>query len=192
MLTEPAKSTFYQPCSSRPNRYHAQQLFLMRVFIFDTETTGFPLRDGRLDQQPYVVQLAGILFDITSTGEHTEIERYNQLFKPPVAIPFGASQVHGIYDQHVVDKGPFADQIDTILKYLNGADLVSGHNIEFDEQILSYELQRAGRKGDYTPMKTLCTMRSSTEYCNLAGRGFAAKPPRLNELHKHLFGQWFE
>lgn len=33
----------------------------MKAFIFDTETTGLTVRNGNLDEQPYVVQFAGIL-----------------------------------------------------------------------------------------------------------------------------------
>ena len=36
--------------------------------------------------------------------------------------------------------------IEDILQVLNRADIVSGHNIEYDEDILSYELARLGRK----------------------------------------------
>lgn len=77
--------------------------------------------------------------------------------------------------------------IEEILQVLNRADFVAGHNIEYDEEILSYELERLGRRGDYSPQKTLCTMRSSTDYCKLQGRGFSYKPPKLSELHRHLF-----
>jgi len=35
-------------------------------------------------------------------------------------------------------------------------------------------------------------MRGSTDHCKLQGRGFSFKPPKLSELHKHLFGEWFE
>jgi len=35
-------------------------------------------------------------------------------------------------------------------------------------------------------------MRGSTDHCKLQGRGFAFKPPKLSELYKHLFGEWFE
>lgn len=37
----------------------------MKAFVFDTETTGFTVRDGRLDQQPYIIQFAGILGEIS-------------------------------------------------------------------------------------------------------------------------------
>jgi DNA polymerase III epsilon subunit-like protein len=62
--------------------------------------------------------------------------------KPPISIPFGASQVNGIYDKDVADKSPIRDHIEDIIQVLNRADIVSGHNIEYDEEILSYELER--------------------------------------------------
>jgi DNA polymerase III epsilon subunit-like protein len=82
--------------------------------------------------------------------------------------------------------------IDQILGILNTADIVGGHNIEYDEWVLRYELERLGRKWEYAPMKSVCTMRLSTDYCQLTGRGFGYKTPKLSELHKKLFGEWFE
>lgn len=86
----------------------------------------------------------------------------------------------------------FSHSADQIIRILNSADIVVGHNIEYDEEILGYELQRLARMGEYAPMKRICTMRSSTEYCKLQGRGFSYKPPKLSELHKFLFDEWFE
>jgi DNA polymerase III epsilon subunit-like protein len=92
----------------------------------------------------------------------------------------------------VADAFPIENHLDSILQVLNRADIVAGHNIEYDEEILSYELARNGRRGEYAPQKTLCTMRNSTDYCKLQGRGFSYKPPKLSELHRHLFGEYFE
>jgi DNA polymerase III epsilon subunit-like protein len=164
----------------------------MRITVFDTETTGFPVREGRLDQQPYIVQFASITGEIDASGVYHEISRENITMKPPVSIPFGASQVHGIYDRDVEDKLPIREHMDLILKVLHDSDIVAWHNVEFDEQILSFELERLGRKGEYSPTKTLCTMRTSTDYCKLQWRGFSYKPPKLAELHKFLFGEFFE
>lgn len=100
--------------------------------------------------------------------------------------------MHGIYDKDVED-APYVEKIiDQMLKYLNTTAVVVGHNIEYDETVIRFELERLGRKGDYQPISSCCTMRSSTDYCKLQGRGFSFKPPRLNELHKHLFGDFFE
>ena len=164
----------------------------MKVCVFDTETTGFPVRDGSIEQQPYIVQFAAIIGEIDENKNYTELERYDFLIKPRVPIPFSASQVHGIYDKDVVDAPYIEEKIDEIMKVLNSVDVVSGHNVSFDEEIIGYELSRLGRNGEYTPAQVICTMRSSTQHCKLQGRGASFKPPRLAELHKFLFNEWFE
>lgn len=163
----------------------------MKICVWDTETTGFATRWWNLSQQPYIIQFAAIEAEYDN-GTYAETARYNMLIKPPISIPFWASQVNGIYDKDVVNCPPMSHFIEDILQVLNRADIVSGHNIEYDEEILSYELARLGRKWDYSPNKTLCTMRSSTDYCKLQWRGFSFKPPKLSELHRHLFWEYFE
>jgi DNA polymerase III subunit epsilon len=151
----------------------------MKAFVFDTETTGFSTKGGSLAEQPYIVQFAGILGHIDSENGFVELDRVDILIKPRISIPFGASQVHGIYDVDV-ENAPYIEEVlPQILKYLNTADLVVGHNIEYDEQVIRDELARLGRPGEYQPMKSLCTMRTSTDYCKLQGRGFSFKAPRL-------------
>ncbi|MBC7503914.1 3'-5' exonuclease [Candidatus Gracilibacteria bacterium] len=164
----------------------------MIICVWDTETTGFPVKDGKLEQQPYIIQFAAIVSELGADGTVREIERHDILIKPRVSIPFGASQVNGIYDRDVVDVPYIENSIDTIMKVLNSADIVVGHNVSFDEQILSYELDRLGRSGDYTPIQSICTMRTSTDYCKLPGRGFAWKSPKLSELHRFLFDEYFD
>lgn len=139
----------------------------MKICVFDTETTGFPVRDGTLDQQPYIVQFAAIVGELDENKNYKELERHNILIKPRIPIPFGASQVHGIYDKDVADKPYIEDEIEKIIKILNSADVVSGHNISYDEEVLGYELERLGRSGEYTPSQVICTMRSSTDHCKL-------------------------
>ena len=105
----------------------------MRFCVWDTETTGFPVRDGTLDQQPYIVQFAAIVGNINASGISSEVERHDILIKPRISIPFAASQVHGIYDKDVENQPYIESSIDVILKVLNSSDIVVGHNIEFDE-----------------------------------------------------------
>ena len=164
----------------------------MKLFVFDTETTGFVEREGPLEVQPYIVQFSGILLELQLDKTLKEIDRIDAFVKPPISIPFGASQVHGIYDKDVADKQTVAEQMDTFLSYLNRADMVVGHNIEYDESVINYEIQRLGRRGDYHPQKTLCTMKSTVDFCAIPGRGIGFKFPKLNELYKKLFGEYFE
>ena len=164
----------------------------MKAFVFDTETTGLTVRNGNLDEQPYVVQFAWILGEVDKVNGFVEIDRIDVKVKPRIPIPFAASQVHHIYDVDVADAPYVGEVIDQFLRFLNTTDIVVGHNIEYDEEVIRSELKRLGRDGDYQPIKTICTMRGSTDYCKLQGRGFSFKPPKLSELYKHLFGEWFE
>lgn len=100
--------------------------------------------------------------------------------------------MNGIYDADVADKLPFDAHVTDILRVLNAADVVAGHNISYDEEILAYELERIRRMGEYAPVSTVCTMKSSTDHCKLQGRGFSFKPPKLAELHRFLFNEYFE
>lgn len=145
-----------------------------------------------MDQQPYIIQFAAIVGELDADKNYRELERYDMLIKPRISIPFSSSQVHGIYDKDVENAPYIEEKIGEILKVLKSVDVVSGHNVSFDEEILSYELARTGHVGEYTPSQVVCTMKSSTEYCQLQGRGFSFKPPKLAELHKYLFEEWFE
>lgn len=163
----------------------------MKAFIFDTETTWFTVKWWRLDEQPYIIQFAWILGEISKEKWFKEIERVNFLIKPRISIPFASSQVNGIYDKDV-ENAPFVEEIfDEILRYLNTSDVIVGHNVEFDEEVVKHELERAWRKWDYQPSKIVCTMRSSTDFCQLQWRGISFKPPKLNELHLKLFWERF-
>lgn len=168
-------------------------LYFMKAFVFDTETTGFTVRDGRLDQQPYIIQFAWVLGEVSPERGFEILEEMDILIKPPISIPFSASQVNGIYDRDVAGKEPLSAHIEEIMQMINTkADIVVAHNIEYDRDVISYELERLWRAGEFHPKQSLCTMRSSTDYCQLQWRGLSYKPPRLNELYRHLFGTWFE
>lgn len=164
----------------------------MKAFVFDTETTWFTVKWWTSEEQPYIVQFAWILWEISKEDWFIEISRINRFVKPRISIPFSASQVHGIYDKDVINAPYIEEVIDDFLKFLNTTDIIVGHNVEFDEEIIRNELIRLGRPGDYQPMKTICTMRWSTEFCQLQWRWFWYKPPKLNELYRKLFGNWFE
>ena len=60
----------------------------MKICVWDTETTGFPVKDGKLEQQPYIIQFAAIVSQLGEDGSITEIERHDILIKPRVSIPF--------------------------------------------------------------------------------------------------------
>lgn len=163
----------------------------MKILVFDTETTGFiNKKDLRLEVQPHIIQFAWILWEFKD-GEYTEISRKNILIKPPVAIPYGASQVHHIYDIDVKDAPIMSEQIDEIMSFLGETEVIVGHNIEYDEDMIKLELKRLEKLHLYAPDQVICTMKSTADFCALKWNGLRFKYPKLWELYKKLFGEYF-
>lgn len=166
----------------------------MKIFVFDTETTGFiDKKVFDLDRQPYIIQFAGILWEWRD-GKWTEIERVNELIKPPILIPYASSQVHHIYDIDIVNKTNFENQVQWFLPFINDCDAIVGHNIEYDESMFRLEMKRLGKEYDYKPKQSLCTMYSSRDFCKLPKKMIGSpwyKLPKLSELYKTLFWEYF-
>lgn len=166
----------------------------MKIFVFDTETTGFiDKKEFDLDKQPYIIQFAGILWELKD-GKWTEISRINEMIQPPISIPYASSQVHHLYDIDVRDKENFEAQVDKFLPFINDSDVIVGHNIEYDESMFRLEMRRLGRIYDYKPQQSICTMYASRDFCELPRKmwnqsGF--KLPKLWELYRVLFNDYF-
>ena len=106
-----------------------------RVLAFDLETTGISTSTDR------IVQLA--LIGADADGEAVN---YECIVNPRRPIPFGASNVHGIYDHHVKGKGDFSTVADEVAELIEGAVIV-GHNVrKFDLEMLEGEYYRLGRR----------------------------------------------
>jgi DNA polymerase-3 subunit epsilon len=116
----------------------------MRRIVLDTETTGLEPRDGHR-----VIELACLeLHDRRPTGRH-----FHRYMNPERAIDIGASQVHGLTLEDLLDKPKFVDIVDEFLEFVRGAELLI-HNAPFDVAFLNAELERVGR-----PMlDSLCTV----------------------------------
>ncbi len=164
----------------------------MKILVFDTETTGFiNKKEFNLEKQPRIVQFAGIMWEMSKNGNFEESGRINVLINPGVPIPYGASQVHNIYDVDVKEAPRIETSIDEFLKVINEADAIIGHNIEYDEDMIKLELRRLQRVHEYQPKQVLCTMKSTVDFCQLQGNGKRFKYPKLWELHKKLFDEYF-
>ncbi len=164
----------------------------MKIIVFDTETTGFiNKKETALDKQPYIIQFAGILWEMSLSWDYNEISRKDIKLKPPIAIPYGASQVHHIYDIDVQDAPGIDESIDDIMSFLWEADIVIWHNIEYDEDMIRLELRRQEKQHLYNPSEVICTMKSSVDFCQLMWKWERYKYPKLWELYKKLFEEYF-
>ncbi|QRM43636.1 DNA polymerase III subunit epsilon [Rhizobium sp. BG4] len=104
----------------------------MREIIFDTETTGL---DNRLDR---IIEIGGIeLNNHFPTGRtlHIYINPGDQKVHPD------ALAVHGITDEFLRDKKPFADVVEEIIEFFGDAKWIA-HNATFDMGFINAELAR--------------------------------------------------
>lgn len=107
----------------------------MREIVFDTETTGLDPRDGHR-----LVEFAGIeMVERVPTGRVLHFH-----VNPGRPMPPEALAVHGLTDEFLAGKPPFAAHAEALCAFLEGATLVA-HNAAFDMRFLNHELERCGR-----------------------------------------------
>lgn len=156
------------------------------IVVFDCETSGFS--ESRL------LQLGVLLVD----GDYNVQMQASLLVRPDGwKIEEGAAKVHGISQEKAEKLGLPVDVVLGVLCALVGkADLVVGHNLDFDMGIVGGEL----RKSRWPEIKKAqeCTMRMMTPVCRIpptekmkkAGRS-GYKSPKLIEAYRYAFGEEF-
>ena len=165
----------------------------IHYLFFDTETTGLPIDYYTPTYQtklwPRLVQLSWI-----TTDEDCNILSQNDFIIYPdgFTIPSDASKLHGITTDIAKEKGkPLKEVMDKFMEDFKAAKAIVGHNIDFDKKILSAELYRLKQKDIMNSKQSLCTMKASTNFCKIPGP-YGYKHPKLQELHKKLFGCEFK
>ena len=185
----------------------------MRVLVFDTETTGLPkskiINPDTLNLWPHIVQFSYIIYD---TVLNDIVETCDSIVKleDGITIPEDSTKIHGITDEISKKNGI---EIDLILEdffyHLRNVDLLVGHNVSFDINMIKVELLRIIYENHLNisedEIKTIkynlhfltnyknicCTLQSSIELCNIKainkfGKEYV-KFPKLLELHQKLF-----
>lgn len=165
----------------------------MTLLIFDTETAGLPLNYAapytNTANWPRLVQVAWALY----LGQELVVSRSRLVRPAGFEIPAAATAIHGITTAQALAEGlSLADVLTEIADAVTAVATLAGHNLPFDEAVLSAEYHRAGQPVPFTPQHTrLDTMRLSTNLVKLVGPRGGYKWPKLNELHAWLFGQDF-
>jgi DNA polymerase-3 subunit epsilon len=166
-----------------------------RILVFDVETTGFPTKGLPLndDKQPHVVQLAWLVATVTTEG-WKPLTIWSSILSIPkeVSMNPNAEKVHGISKAMTMRHGinPLNALI-ALTRAIKTVDRVVAHNLKFDEQLIQIMSARYMPES-WDPKDTYCTMLSSVDLCNIPGRWGKPKWPKLQELHKFLFGEEFE
>jgi DNA polymerase-3 subunit epsilon len=118
----------------------------MRQVVLDTETTGLEPEQGHR-----VIEIGCVeLVNRRKTGR-----KFHRYLRPDRLIDRAAQHVHGITDEFLAQQPRFADVVDELLEFVNGAELVI-HNAAFDIAFLDAELKRL--PGPVRRMDELCSV----------------------------------
>lgn len=109
------------------------QLNLTRpLAFFDLETTGTNVASDR------IVELS-ILKVQPDGSKEIKTKRIN----PTIPIPLQSSEIHGIYDEDVVNEPTFKNIAKSLADFLKGCDLAGYNSNKFDIPVLVEEFMRA-------------------------------------------------
>ena len=162
----------------------------MRVLVFDTETTGFVSKSLPVThpKQPRMVQLGAYLFEEGKVGGR----KLNFIVKPDGwRVPMNASNVHGITTERAASEGvPVFGIIAQFCDMAKNADVLVGHNIDFDRVVVSGECERIGFHFPKLPL--ICTMHASTDVLKIKKARGGFKWPNLTEAYEYAFGEVFD
>jgi len=186
----PSRVKSHEPWQWMPFEFEDSKKTKGKYLIFDIETTGLPItknaKPSDFANWPYVVQIAWGLFD--DEGKAIEVNDY--YIKQENKIPLDAIEIHGITNEIMQEKG-IAPQI--VYSKFNDAlkrtKYLVSHNIEFDVPIVQSEFLRNGIVGAFDNKKTICTMKSSIEFCKIPRYSGGYKYPTLGELFQRCFFQ---
>jgi DNA polymerase III subunit epsilon len=104
----------------------------MRQVVLDTETTGLEPEQGHR-----IIEIGCVeLINRRKTGR-----RFHRYLRPDRLIDRAAQHVHGITDEFLAQQPRFAEIVDELIEFVNGAELVI-HNAAFDVAFLDHELAR--------------------------------------------------
>jgi len=103
----------------------------MRQIILDTETTGLEPEKGHR-----IIEIGCVeLVNRQPTGN--TFQRY---INPNREVEAEAIAVHGITNEFLRDKPTFAEVLNDLLSFINGAELIA-HNAAFDVGFINYEMR---------------------------------------------------
>lgn len=152
----------------------------MKIFFFDTETTGF-VGD--------IIQMGALFVDYNEKTWEFKTERViDQLINTDQEISAWAFQCNGLTKEMIAPFGKMEEYIEEFLWYIKKSDLIVCHNVSFDMGRFKYEVEKAGIEYDLYQKKTYCTMKSeqTKSYIGLW------KWPKLKELHLKCFNKDFD
>jgi len=184
----------------------------MRILVFDTETTGLPkskiMNPDTLNLWPYTVQFSYVIYDTNLNDIVVSSDKIVKL-KDGITMPEDSIKIHGITTEISQKNGINIETIiNEFFSHLRDVDLLVGHNVSFDINMIKVELLRLIYEAKFisenevkeckynlhflTNYKNICcTLQESIDLCNIKaidkfGKEYT-KFPKLLELHQKLF-----
>lgn len=183
----------------------------MRVIVFDTETTGLPkskyINNATLPLWPHIVQFSYVIYNFSDFKIESMVD---SVIKIPdcVEISQECTNIHGITKEMCDQQGnDLKDILFNFIEDFYSCDLIVGHNINFDLNMIKVELMRLNITLEYFEKlyvedfleyihklpkeKVYCTMQSSIELCAIKKKDKFGKEynkfPKLLELYQKIF-----
>jgi DNA polymerase III epsilon subunit-like protein len=184
----------------------------MRILVFDTETTGLPkskiMNPDTLNLWPHTVQFSYVIYDTNLNDIIVSSDKIVKL-KDGITMPEDSIKIHGITNEISQKNGINIESIiNEFFSHLRNVDLLVGHNVSFDINMIKVELLRLIYEAKFisenevkeckynlhflTNYKNICcTLQESIDLCNIKaidkfGKEYT-KFPKLLELHQKLF-----
>jgi DNA polymerase III epsilon subunit-like protein len=153
-----------------------------RFMVFDVETTGKLNKNAPLDQQPHIIQLSFVIYDLQ---DRRIIKKFDSYVNIPQNIEI-SDFIKGLTGatREKCDRG--MDILDVLDEFYNAyfwCDEIVAHNIDFDIQMVLYEIERNReelmKKMPYCStifntiyekvnrIERFCTMKRGTNFCDI-------------------------
>jgi len=125
----------------------------IKVLVFDTETTGLPVKGSHLlPTQPWPVQVGAVVMDL-SKEKFDEV--YTTIAIPPEGTFFNpkATAVHGLTEEVVRANGiPMKKVMEDLRELREQCDIVAAYNLQFDELIIRSASERTSNSFKRKPV----------------------------------------
>ena len=166
--------------------------------VFDTETTGLPLRKRDMSdpEQPWFLQLGFIIAD----ENFQTLQEYDKIVCPPPGAIFHprAEAVHGITEERARDEGiPVAHALEEFAhacSLIGDEGIHTAYNLNFDDYIMRAAARRTfpdfadHGKMLYADSTPLCTMEMAKGYLRVPGGAGGYRPVKLEQAYRRITG----
>lgn len=183
------------------------------IIVFDVETSGLWNKGKCADEQPYILQLSYVLYDICNKNLIKKVNTYVQV-NDSVVFDDSAISINGCTPEKCSNGLPMHSVLAGFYYDFHLAEYAIAHNLNFDSRMIQIEFQRNWYVLEkicphglqlfdpiytsYEGIKMVCTMKETTQLVKAPYKNQKQeyrktnnnfKWPTLLELHKHLFGE---